>query len=125
MDLPLKLAISQLVKRNLITEITPLFGSCKIGQMNEELIPNFISNFKIEMRILGKGRNILLVRDLIDYIRNNMKTKFCKINTIELANKFGCMPGELLYCIGLLTLGGIIEPADFLRMNHRLVVSNR
>jgi ATP-dependent DNA helicase RecQ len=31
MDLPLKLAISQLVKRNMITEITPLFGSCKIG----------------------------------------------------------------------------------------------
>ena len=122
-DLQLLLSLAHLVQNEIITDLTPVYCTYKVGQINEDFARTYVTilnsnldnefntnsdtennneneNFSSDDQKKLNEKNLKTTLLIMDHIRKNAKRKWCTIDTILTANEIGCTPSEVVYCVG-------------------------
>lgn len=114
-ELQLTLSLAHLVQQEILTFLTPSYGSYKVGRIDEDALTKSIKNLKsnlsgniaevsagMEEAADDDTKLLEVIIPLVEHIRTHQKRKWCSLDVIELANKLNCKPNVILLCAGAL-----------------------
>ena len=112
-ELQLTLSLAHLVQQEILSFLSPSYGTYKVGRIDEDALTKAIKNLKsnlsgniaeasADMEDAADDNTQLLevIIPLVEHIRTHQKRKWCSLDVIELANKLNCKPNVILFCAG-------------------------
>jgi hypothetical protein len=112
-ELQLTLSLAHLVQQEILSFLTPTYGTYKVGRIDEDALTKAIKNLKsdlngniaeasagMEEAPDDNTKLLEVIIPLVEHIRTHQKRKWCSLDVIELANKLNCKPNVILLCAG-------------------------
>lgn len=114
-ELQLNLSLAHLVQQEVLSYLTPSYGTYRVGRIDEialtKAIKNLTSDLKGTIAGMTTGVDEVAYEDaadklldvimpLVEHVRIHQKRRWCSIDVIKLANKLNCKPSTILLCAG-------------------------
>ena len=117
-ELQLTLSLAHLVQQEVLSFLTPNYGTYKVGRIDEDALTKTIKSLKSnpsgitagatagmdEVSIVeaadSNSKLLEIIIPLVEHVRTHLKRKWCTIDVVELANKLNCKPSVILFCAG-------------------------
>ena len=114
-ELQVTLSLAHLVQQEILSFLTPSYGTYKVGRIDEDALTKAIKNLKSNLsgniaeasagmeEAADENTKLLeVIIPLVEHIRTHQKRKWCSLDVFELANKLNCKPNLVLLCAGAL-----------------------